>query len=499
MMLPEHEPNWLERLLAPIMGPALWIIVLVIAFNGVSGCVATSEAESDIARKSLLAKQRQEELAAAQRGEVIFDPTPYYGSEVIVEKGSKNGKALPSRVEGARGFTVAIAQRTGLNDIARLIEEQTGIPVNIRTKYLTPDGKLIESPITGKLKTTHQGALSKFLDYVSARLDIGWAYDGTSITFDQMLTETYRLPIPLNAAGDDSDAANSEAPELWKDVETLLKPAIIAPATFQMVPNTGRVRVFGPPSVQSKAREIIEDFDGIYGTRIGLEVGILFVDVSKADDFGVGISGSATAGNTPISFLGGAGAITGNGSFTISPGNRAFSFKALAQDDAVVDSRHRSTIVQSGVTSVIDMTTSANYVKNTSSNVGSDGTVSNAIETASLDTGILIHARPRLIDRDQIQLSLRIKQNDLVSLDTFSSGTTTAQLPVVTNRGTQNEAVLSPGETLIISGYEQELSSDKKRGVGNAGFLGLGGSRDAKTQKVRMVIFVRASLIPNRG
>jgi hypothetical protein len=146
-MLPEHEPNWLEKLLAPIIGPALWIIVLVISFNGISGCVATSKAESDIARKSLLAKQRQEELAAAQRGEVIFDPTPYYGSEVIVEKGRKNGKALPSRVEGARGFTVAIAQRTGLKGIAGLIEEQTGIPVNIRTKYLTPDGKLCSASI----------------------------------------------------------------------------------------------------------------------------------------------------------------------------------------------------------------------------------------------------------------------------------------------------------------------------------------------------------------
>ena len=60
----------------------------------------------------------------------------------------------------------------------------------------------------------------------------------------------------------------------------------------------------------------------------------------------------------------------------------------------------------------------------------------------------------------------------------------------------QNESVLAPGETLVLSGYEQELSRRDRSGIGFFKAIGLGGKTGAQVRKVRMVVLVRPSLIP---
>jgi hypothetical protein len=508
-MLPEHEPNWLEKLLAPIIGPALWILVLVIAFSSVSGCVATSEAESDIARKSLLAKQRQEELAAAQRGEVIFDPTPYYGSEVIAEKGSKNGKALPKGFEGPRGLELNLGSGVGIAEIVDALSEATDLQVKVRTVYALPDGGTIKVPVPGKMRVAYTGALSKFLDQVASRMDLAWEYDGTAITFDRMVTKRYRMPIPNNNStfntsvpglrssdnGSSVEFTKNSQFDSWAELKAALDAVLPSPAYAKLSKHTGRVTVFALPSMQAQAAGIIEDYQNIFSTRIGLEVGVFFVDTQKADDFGLGLKWAGSNG----SVTGAAGALTGNGIFTLSSNGGGVDFKALATHEAVVDHRIRSTIAQSGVVSPILLTRSQNFVTGTTTETAENGTTTSSVDTATIDTGISIHAIPRLISNNQIQLNLTVMQNNLTSLDQFGEGNNAVQLPVVDTRTIQNDSVVSPGETLVFSGYEQEVSTRSQTGTGVANFFGLGGSSSGEVSRVRMILMVRPALIGPRG
>lgn len=477
---------------------------------GLAGCgEAITDADDQVKRIGKLTQQQQRQLKAAQRGEIIFEAQPYYGEAVEVERGSRSGKPLPKKFEGARGFTVKLNQPAGIKQIAAQITAQTGVPVNIRKRYLNPEGNLIEIPIGGKLKANHQGALSKFLDLVAARMDIGWSYDGTAITFDRMVTQTYKLPIPTNTtefdtsiSGVSGTSGSNRSVNLtkkttqnpWEELEELLRPVAPSPSTVTISKNAGRVTLFGPPSVHKKARRILDDYHATYSTRIGLEVAVFFVDADKSDDFGIGLSGGKTNGGNRASILGAAGALTGNGVVTLSRGSSAVNFKALAKNSAVVDYRLGSTIAQSGVVSPIVLTRSTNYVARTTTTTSQNGNTT-AVETATVDTGISIHALPRLIDRKQIQLSLTLLQNDLTSLDSFTSGQSTVQLPVIDQRAIQNDSVLTPGETLILSGYEQDVSNRAKTGTGIAKFIGLGGSTTGSVRKIRMIVFVRPSII----
>lgn len=478
----------------------------LVALMGLAGCdgvQSANEANGRIARltEDQLARQR-----AAQRGEVHRVDRPYYGEAVLVERGATKGKPLPKTAEGARSL-VLTGNKLSVKELGDQITRQTSIPVRVRTSYLMPDGGALKVPVGGSVALKHEGALSAALDKAAALLDVDWSYDGTSITFDRMVTRDYQVSLPTGTAsmqtsiggvngGSRSVAMTRNITEFspWDDVEERLKQVAPPPASTLISRTAGRVTVFGPPSVQARAAELLEDIERTYSARLGLEVAVFFVDADKSDDFGVGVDIAGTSKSLTGVLSGAAGALSGNGVATLSRGTSSISFKALASDSSVVDYRIGSTIAQSGVISPIILTRAQNYVsKATTTSV--DGVSSTAIETATVDTGISIHALPRLVGRNKIQLSLTLLQNDLTNLESFQSGTSTVQLPTIDQRAIQNDTVLAPGETLVLSGYEQESASRSNTGTGRATFFGLGGSVKGSKRKIKMVVMVRPAII----
>lgn len=485
-----------------VKGVAACLVVASLA-----GCEGITAANESTARLSGLTAEEKERQRAAMRGEVHRVDRPYFGEAVQVQRGSTKGRPLPKEVEGARSFRLTGAPLK-IGDLAQEITDQTELVVQVRTKYLTPDGGALEIPIGGTVKLAHEGSLSSALDKVSALLDVEWSFDGTTILIDRMVTRDYQVSLPTGSSSMQTSLSgvnggsrsvqmtrNIAEFSAWDDLEARLTRAVPPPGNVELSKSAGRVSVFGPPSVQKAAAAVVEDFEQIYSVRIGLEVAVYFVDADKSDDFGVGLNLSETSGSTTIGLLGAAGVLTGNGVATLSRGSSQVNFRALARDSSVVDYRVGSTIAQSGVISPIILTRSQNYVSRATTTT-TDGIASTAIETATVDEGISIHALPRLIGPNKIQLSLTLLQNDLTSLDTFDSGSSTVQLPTIDQRAIQNEAVLSPGETLVLSGYEQESASRSNQGAGSSRFLGLGGSANGSKRKIRMVVLVRPAIIP---
>ena len=438
-------------------------------------------------------------------GEVHRVDRPYYGEAVVVERGATKGKPLPKAVEGARSFNLP-GTRLTMMEVAEAVTKQTGIVAKVKTRYITEEGSLTV-PIGGSVKLKHEGSLSSALDKVAASLDVDWEYDGTAIIFNRMVTRDYRVSLPIGksslktningiSGGSRSVSMTRNIAEFspWDDLEASLARVAPPPGAVTISQNAGRVSVFGPPSVQKAAARVIESMEKTFSTRIGLEVAVFFVDAEKSDDFGLGMQLGTRIGTTDAAITGIAGVLSGNGVATLSRGANALNFKALAKDSSVVDYRIGSTIAQSGVISPIILTRAQNYVAK-STTTTADGVSSTSIETATVDTGISIHALPRLIGKNKIQLSLTLLQNDLTSLDSFESGTSTVQLPTIDQRAIQNDTVLAPGETLILSGYEQESSSRSNSGAGRAGFFGLGGTPKARSAKSNGRL-VRPALIP---
>ena len=479
---------------------------LLLSLFALTACEGIKAANETTARLSQLTGDQRDRLRAAQRGEVHVVNRPYYGEAVIAEQGAQSGEPLPRALEGARSVNLNTrGSAVDIKALAALITAQSDLPVNIRRIYSLPNGDVIQIPIGTKMVLKHEGALSKALDKIAARMDMAWSFDGTAITFDRMVTKRYSLSLPTGQSSLQTSIGGVEGEsrsvslsrsvggyDPWKDLETQLAAVAPPPANVTFSQAAGRVSVFGPPSVQRRAAEVIEDFESIFSTRIALEVAVYFVDADKSDDFAVGLSIAGTDG----SFTGVAGALTGNGVATLRSGGNSISFQALAKEGSVVDYRLGSTIAQSGVVAPIVLTRSQNYAAETTTTTDSNGVVSTSIKPATIDTGISIHALPRLVARNKIHLSLTLLQNDLTRLDSFTSGASTVQLPTVDQRAIQNDSVLAPGEVLVLSGYEQESATRSNQGTGLASFLGLGGRAQGGVRKIRMVVLVRPAILP---
>ncbi|MFG5380006.1 secretion protein [Yoonia sp. R2-816] len=464
---------------------------------GLTACETHDQADARINEAARLTGEQAARLAAAQRGEIQIVDSPYYGEAVRVPLGQTRGQRLPQRVEAAKGSTFNL-RNSSLSDFATAVTNQNDIPVNIRTLYSTRNWDAVDVRPSARITLKHEGALSRALDIVAARTDTQWNYDGTAIVFDSMVTASYQVPLPtgsssfsstvdgLQATGSTVSLSRNSRFEPWEEIETRLAQAVPPPGEFMLNRNAGTITVLGPPSVQAAAERVVDEFKAIYGARIGLEIGIFFVDSEKLSEFEGGIEGSGS--RYEISGL--TTALAGNGVATLTGGNATLSFRALARNAAVVDFRQASSIAQSGVWTPTIIRSSTNYVSGTETST-TDGVTSTSIQTGTVDSGLSIHALPRIVNNGNIHLSLTILQSSLNGLDEFTSSDSTVQLPSIDQRALQNDAILSPGETLVLAGYEQEYTTRTER----RSILFLGGTSDAKVYKVRMIVLVRPAIL----
>ena len=466
-----------------------------------------SDAEAGLENGRRLTAAERVRMRAVQRGEILREERPFYGTAVEVERGAVSGTPLPRRVEGARGISLRLGGQADVETVAAAITASTDIPVNIRTRYVLEGGEVVSVPIGTRMEVSgYEGPLSAFLDRLGARMDVGWSYDGAVVTIDRMTRRTWRVALPFGRTEVTESTSLSDGAvsmetartiDPWQDLQDRLAPVAPPPATVTISRHAGRVEVFGPPSVQKAAAAVLEDVTATASIRIGLDVGVYFVDTDRADEFGVGVVADGTIGEFRATV---AAAATGDaaGGLVVSRNADNVSFLALARDSAVVDYRLASSVAQSGVITPIALTNERSYIRNVTRERADDnnpGTVT--YEIADLETGISIAALPRLVGDRRIQLGLTLSQRSLVRFDKPLPDVALT-LPDVDNRQLRNETVLSPGETLVLSGYEQDVVLRADRGVGFLRRFGIGGGTEASRRKVRMVVLVRPTLIPAR-
>lgn len=486
-----------------------FLLGLALALPGCdSGIRSDAEAGFEKGRKLTAAERARQR--AVQRGEILREERPFYGAAVEVERGAVSGTPLPRAVEGARGVSLSISGQADVRAVAAAITAATDIPVNIRTRYVLDDG-VVDVPIGTRMAVKdYEGPLSAFLDRLAARMDVAWSHDGKVITIDRMTRRTWRVPLPLSRTEmsdteeigqGDITIASQRTLDPWAELNERLAPLAPAPAQVTLSPQTGRVEALGPPSVLDALDAVIGDVADVAAMRIGLEVAVYWVLADRADEFGSGADVNARSGTFRAVLAAAAGG-SADGGLVISRGVSDIGFLALARDLAVVDYRLASTVAQSGAVAPINLTRETNYVRSATAEEAPEDDEPDSVtyEVDVLETGLSIAALPRLVGPRRIQLGLTLSLRELVDMpDIQGASGTYIQLPVVDNREIRNETVLSPGETLVLSGYEQEYSRDEEEGVGFLRRIGLGGTNAAATHKARMVLLVRPTLIPSGG
>ena len=480
-----------------------------------AGCDAGIRSEADLGLREgqRLTHDQRNLLRSQLDGRVHREERPFYGAAVAVKRGEVSGKPLPKTFEGARGVSLRLSGQADVRAVAAAITSATDVPVNIRTRYVLAGESgapnVVEVPIGTRMRVGYEGPLSAFLDRLAARMDVAWSYDGTVITIDRMTRRTWRIALPLGATTIEDTAAPQRGPSVstrrtldpWASLARRLAPLAPSPANVTLSPEEGRVEVFGPPSVQKAVGALLKDVAATANTRIGLDVAVYFVDSDRADEFGVSANITGRAGELQGGLL---AAATGGatGGIVLSRGDDRISFEALARDSAVVDYRLASSVAQSGVMTPISLTEERSYIRSvTREKADENGNPgSTSYEIGDLETGLSVAALPRLIEGRRIQLALTLSQRAFRGFDAdVLARTGDIQAPTVDNREIRNQTVLSPGETLVLSGYEQEITTRGDSGLGLFRRIGLGGKTEASRRKVRMIVLVRPTLIASRG
>ena len=474
---------------------------------GLASCDAINTANLEIEGGKTIAEQLRADNAKILRGEVIYPETSWFGDPVSVKLGKQRGEPLPKSVEKAN--STAFKFNGDIYAFAKLVQEQTNITVSVATRFTDLNQNIIKMPISTRLKLNRSGALSAALDEVGSRTDTEWYYDGSTVVFTRMVNRSYSLSIPLGQSnfnisassittGGDTSLTTSRQGTLdvWASTSNQLKNVVTYPSQFQLDQQSSTLSVFGPPSVHQKVENIINKLNNLYNKKIGIEVGAYYVDSSKVDDFAASIN---SGDSDDLQFVGLSQAISGNGVATIpaGAGGLEFSFRAISKLSSVFDFQQGSATSQNGVWANIKIQTNTNYVANTST-TNNEGVITTSLETATVDEGLSISVLPRILENDQIQMQLTVVQKTLSALDSFEAGGTKVQLPKIDSRQIQSDVVLTPGETLILAGYEQDSYQKSGSGPGSPLAFIFGGTKYAKVKNIRLILLVRLAIISNK-
>ncbi|MXX91322.1 MAG: hypothetical protein F4213_06480 [Boseongicola sp. SB0677_bin_26] len=490
-------------------------LAMIVILSG-SGCdrAIRDESGKEIENGRNLNARQRELLRSQMDGRVHKEERPYYGAAVQPKTGSVSGKPLPKAVEGARGVGLLLPETSDVFQVASAITDASGIPINIRTRYVTDRG-IVDVPIGTRMKVDYEGPLSAFLDLVASRMDVAWTYDGKIVTIDRMVRRSWDVALPLGTTTFTSEERESRlGPKVgrsfeidpWAELEARLLPLAPPPGLVTISREAGRVDVFGPPSVQRSVERVLDETMKAASQRIGLDIAVYFVDATMSDSFGIGfnVDGSFNTVEGAFRMPGTVFSADSSGQgIIISNDGNDISFEALAEDRAVVDYQLASSVVQSGTITPISLTQRQNYIFNSSTEVEEeDGKVTqtNTYDVQELITGLSMTVMPRLIKDRRIHLSLTFDEQTLITMDKLvDTEQTVIQSPKTETRRLENQAVLSPGETLVLSGYERESGSQTEKGFGLLRVFGIGGENKAATSRVRMVLMIRPTVIAGRG
>lgn len=383
----------------------------------------------------------------------------------------------------------------------------------------------------------YSGKLQGLLDDLVAQSGMSERFDNGEIKFFRIESKTFEIPAFQDVTGETSSidasagasssssgsssstgsSGSSTGETTLTDTSTsdiwagLLKTgnAVAGGGTVVVDPASGTLTVSGTPDqvqqvsdwvdgeIQSMSKQVSIVIK-IYNVQLnnesnyGFNPSVAFSNAAKSFGLTVGgasipaVAGSATPASFAASVL--STATGGIGEFS---GSTA-AVQALASLGKVSQVFTRSIMTLNGQRAPLQSGEQTAYnaggTQTSTASVGSTSTIT----LGNIPTGFTGSFLPRVIG-DKIFIGMNITITSLVTIRSISSGTATAEAPKTTDLQVRQYAALKSGETLVVTGYQENDAGDTRNGVGSPSFALLGGGDDSTTSKNLVAIVVTAS------
>ncbi|HFV9879405.1 TPA: PilN family type IVB pilus formation outer membrane protein [Salmonella enterica subsp. enterica serovar Birkenhead] len=389
---------------------------------------------------------------------------------------------------------------------------------------------------------SYTGALGGLLDLVAGRLGISWKYADGNVVFYYLETKrfdiqpadaSYKLTGTVTSGlssatgtdssnsggGSDSGVSGSGGStmsstvgmgnDLYKDlkatVESMLTPGV---GRLSLNSTTGTMMVTDVPEVVRQVGEYIEDENSTLSKQVILKVVTYTVNTDTSDLVGIdwnlvwkSLGGKYGIKLANSSRTGSDDAITGGFSVLDTAEGAAkqfagtsFLLDALSQQVRVADVKTNTVMTTNMAAAPVLVGQQTTYLKSSESTpyVSGNSTVTTQTLTpGSVTTGTNITIFPKILkNSDRLMLNMFMDISSLKNMRVITSDTQKLEAPNVDTRSLQQRVWLKPGQTLVMSGFEQNTDNSTRKGVGEPENIAFGGSLSGAKTKQTFVITV---------
>ncbi|MDZ4020671.1 hypothetical protein PssiTeo3_40680 [Pseudomonas sichuanensis] len=391
---------------------------------------------------------------------------------------------------------------------------------------------------------SYTGKTSGLLNQVTSRLGLSWHYDrdllGVRITYfdtrtfdvwtfgDELEIEsTVKSGLLTSTGSGDSGSSSSSGgasgesgsnqstkstykTSLMSDIESNVKAMLsVQPqGRLYLSRSTGTLTVSDRPEVLNRISAYLKDTNRSITRQVLFNVKVYEVNFTDNDQTAVNwsavyksISGkwgfglSNTVAGISTEAISASGSILDTSS---SPwaGSKAV-VQALSEQGRVSEVRSPSVTTLNLQPAPIQIGNVQSYVASSSTTTTASVGSSTSLTPATITSGFNMMLLPKLLDKENMLLMITLSISSKPIFKDFESNDSKVQTTDYDTKNVAPKVRLRSGETLILTGFDENGDDARKSGVGSASFFGLGGGRTRSTTHSALVVLVTPIVLPD--
>ncbi|MFG6573609.1 hypothetical protein ACGYLO_18595 [Sulfitobacter sp. 1A13353] len=413
---------------------------------------------------------------------------------------------LPAHVQTPNAVVMSSRDPLSLVQVAERLTSITGIEHIASLGPSAEDGVNISKGNGNRmLRPNYSGKLSEVLGEVSTSFGVEWSYSDGKIIFRDYVTRQYQIPvIPSTTSGGSSvgSASSGYSTDFWGEFEESVKGILGDDVVYNISRSSGLLSVTAKVDSHADIRAYVDEISKNMTQQIAFDVNVLSVVSKETNGAGFDLDLAIKEGTKSFGALTtarGSGDSTGGMNLSIVDGPvefKAFMEAISTQGKATIDTRTGVTTVNNRPVPV-EVIDSVSYIASYSVETDeTSGDETRIPQPQTQEVGFTLQLYPRIMNTNDIMVEYSLSLSELQSLETFGSDESQVQLPEVSSTKFSQQTVLQNGSTLILSGFERNRNSvDRRTGASGGGFLGLGRSKLAETERVTTVVMITPRIL----
>lgn len=389
----------------------------------------------------------------------------------------------------------------------------------------------------------YDGALTGFADVAASRFSVSWEWAKTSngtygIRFFRYTTRVFRLvalpgdtnlesSISNSPGGSGSGTSGSSGAtgssnqntgvsfsslSVWKAAGNSIG-SMMSPGRSPVVsPATGEVTVTDTPEVLDQVEHYVERLNASLSMQVVINVRVLSVDLTDSNQRGIDwdVVYKSLSGNFGLNFTNAFTAPSDASSLTLKILSTAgtatnSTIQSWQGSNAIIHSletQGRVSQTTSGTLTTLNnqvaplqSVTQTSYLASSTTNTQANAGATTTLQPGVINTGFSMSVVPHILDARRLLLQYSVNLSSLLSLTTVTSNGSSIQTPNIDTRNFLQRVMMSSGETLVMTGFEQAYLNGRSEGVVDAQNPSAGGAVSGQRNRSVLVILLQPVVV----